>query len=188
MENLQDQELQTYSESVKVLAENKINNLIFNSGDKHACIIFKNIFLNSNDHIKIVAGNLHNEVTKSDDYLKSLINFLDLKNGKLDILLDRYENGEKVINSTLFKKLANYKENICVKKTSRAFYIGTDEQKTHIHFTIGDNTIYRLETNITKREAKCNFSDEKFTSILNQRYTELFDNSETVEWSTLVSE
>jgi hypothetical protein len=64
--------LKNYRKAVEFPAKNRVDNLIFNAGDDHAKIIFQNIFRNCDDKIRLLAGNLQNEVAKSGDYLDSL--------------------------------------------------------------------------------------------------------------------
>lgn len=188
--NSENTELDIYEVSVKYLAENKVDNIIYNSGEEHALIIFENIFNNCKYKLRLLSGNLSNGITKNPKYINSLTRFLAQRNGKLEIILDRYEDGSKVVNSDLFKKLETYKDQITIKKSTLSYSLNNenkvDSERKHIHFCIGDDHIFRLETDTEKRKAKCNFNDITYSNILKDLFYRLYNQSELLSWDTLI--
>lgn len=161
-----------YNESVSFSADNNLNNVLYNEGDNHAIVIFSNIFRTSKQEILLYAKNIFsdkNEVTTSSNYINSLIGFLGNEDVKLKILLTEY-NPEKD-NNLLRENIIKYKDKITIRINNKQ---SIKRESKPIHFCIGDNRMYRLEYDIKKRKAICNFNDvtscTKFTSFFNQLF------------------
>ncbi|GHT00990.1 hypothetical protein AGMMS49525_00590 [Bacteroidia bacterium] len=189
MESEKTEKMKEYRDAVEFLAEHEVNSVMLNSGNEHATIIFQNIFSNSKNHIKILAGNLHNDVTESPEYIAGLVKFLQLRNSKLDIMLDRFDGTQK---SMLFEKLFLYKEKINIKSTNTEFYFSKANEKEEstknpVHFCIGDKRMYRLETDTKQRSARCNFNDSEYVSKLDGLFSKAFEKGETIDWYQLVN-
>ncbi|MDR3245655.1 MAG: hypothetical protein LBT50_04410 [Prevotellaceae bacterium] len=186
---MEDNSLESYRKAVEFLAKNKVDDLIFNSGDEHAAIIFSNIFSNSDYQVKIFAGNLQNAVTEKPEYISSIAGLL-YRGARLEILLDNFDDSVKK-DSDLFKKLHYYEKRVSIKCTNTRFYATrvTDDGhvKDHVHFCTGDSGMYRLETDTEKRSARCNFNDSPFVEFLNGLFDETFKTAQTVEWDSLIS-
>ena len=177
----EEEEIIAYEKAVEVLAKNEVDQIIFNSGDEHALIVLKNIFSNSREEIRILAGGLHNNVTDSKVYIDAISTFIIKNNGKVKILLDNYncdDSQKKDFFSTpLFDRLRMFKENVEIRVTKEAFHIeGVNDNKGNpqkVHFCVGDKKRYRLEYDTDKRKAICNFNDSNFSS----KCIEVFDES-----------
>jgi hypothetical protein len=187
----ENENLASYRKAVEFFAKSKTDNLMFNSGNEHAAIIFSNIFLNSSSCVKIFAGNLHNEVTEKPEYINSIIGFLQQKDSKLDILLDGFDGLDGRQDSQLFKKLFFFKEKIVVKSTKVKFHVTRKTEdgtkKDHIHFCTGDSQMYRLEIDTTNRTARCNFNDPPFVKILNNLFDTAFSDGQIIDWNMLTN-
>jgi hypothetical protein len=181
--------LESYRKAVDFLAKNKVDNLIFNSGDEHASIIFSNIFCNSDYRVKIFAGNLQNQVTEKPEYINSIARLLQ-RGARLEILLDSFDDSIKK-DSDLFKRLYLYEKYVSIKQTNTRFHVTRVTEDEHIkervHFCTGDSCMYRLETDTEKRSARCNFNDPPFVKDLNGLFDEAFKTAKNVEWSSLIS-
>ena len=100
--DLKREDLQEYAKAVAFMAETKSSNIFLNSGEEHALLVFSNIFRNSQKVVQLLAGNLSNNVTEADEYQEAIVSFLRKPNSRLEILLDRYEDGKKSKDASLF--------------------------------------------------------------------------------------
>ena len=175
-----------YKNAVTNIAAKGENNLLHNAGNDHALIIFENIFKNAQKEILISARDLTNsEVSNKEEYINSLLSFLDHNaDSKLYILVSDFQESYK--NFDLYKKLANsiaYKENRIKIKNSNGFQFTSGG--ITIHFCVADNRMYRLETDVQKRTAICNFGDEETANKLANAFWDGF-NAETSDEVTLI--
>lgn len=175
-----------YKNAVTNIAAKGENNLLHNAGNDHALIIFENIFKNAKKEILISAHDLTNpEVSNKEEYISSLLSFLDHNvDSKLYILVSDFQESYK--NFDLYKKLANsiaYKENRVKIKNSNGFQF-TSGGST-VHFCVADERMYRLETDIQKRTAICNFGDEETANKLANAFWNGF-NAKTSDEVTLI--
>jgi hypothetical protein len=160
--------MKTYIEYISLLSYNKVNKDFSNSDEEHAIEVLVKIFEQSNDHIRIFAKSLcNNEVSNSPKYITALSDFIE-RGGKVEIAVNSYDE-EKIRQSNLFRRLAYYftqKKEIKVYKAEAKPYISSDSERKDVHFTIGDDVAYRLETDIEKRTAICNFNNPEKVKIL----------------------
>lgn len=177
--NLYIMTMEKYRQFISLLSDNHIDRVFLNSDEKHAIEVFVKLFETAKSTIRIYAACLCNEVTNDPRYIKALSDFIE-KSGTLKILLNKYDR-ELAINSNLFKRLAYYAENekpIYVKTTKSKFYNSGDKDKKEIHFTVVDNISYRLETDIEKRTAECNFNSEPVATNMASLFDEVFERSD----------
>ena len=148
-----------YDEAIKTLADLKDSEIFDNSGPDHGTIVMSNIFRTATDHIRIFAGNLNGMVSK-DEYLKELENYLS-KGNKLSLILEKtpYRDSKKTTAIDIIekyqKKFPNKISITCLNKNNPFLNLG-------IHFTVGDDRMYRFETDVTKFTARCSFNDSAF--------------------------
>ncbi|MBL0258524.1 MAG: hypothetical protein IPQ03_13805 [Bacteroidetes bacterium] len=141
-----------YDEAIKTLADLKDSEIFDNSGPDHGTIVMSNIFRTATDHIRIFAGNLNGMVSK-DEYLKELENYLS-KGNKLSLILEKtpYRDSKKTTAIDIIekyqKKFPNKISITCLNKNNPFLNLG-------IHFTVGDDRMYRFETDVTKFTARC---------------------------------
>jgi hypothetical protein len=185
-----DVTLEDYRKAVEFLAKNRVDDLIFNSGNEHAQIIFQNIFKNCDGTIRLLAGNLQNEVTKSAPYLDALRYFLQRDGSKLEVMLDGFDRFNKHGDVDVFKVMYEYKDKVAIKSTSTKFYVtkmteGGTEEKIPVHFCTGD-TMYRLEIDTLNRTARCNFNDSSFVKDLNTLFNKYAKEGTEITWSEVI--
>jgi ribosomal protein L33 len=183
--------LEDYRKAVEFLAKNKVDNLILNAGNDHAKIIFQNIFVNCEKRIRLLAGNLQNEVTKDADYISSLKHFLQVKDSKLEVLLDGFDRFKKTSEVEVFRVLWSYKDKVTLKSTDAKFYVtkqnrDSTKEKVRVHFCTGDAGMYRLETNTQTRAAHCNFNDRVFVETLNNLFDKAAEKGTDITWDELI--
>ena len=83
------------------------------------------------------------------------------------------------MQSNLFKRLAFYQStgsNVVIKQTSvKPYYVG-DDNKKEVHFTIADDKGFRIETDVEKRTARCNFNNPEEAAPTADFFDSVFNN------------
>lgn len=181
------EELLKYEKKVKSLAITKSEMLYFNSGADHASIVMESIFNTSNNLIRIFAGNFNDEVCQKtgDRYVKALKNYL-LKGKKIIVLLNELESKEKynLILDVLkqYSSSDKYKQNISVRLTT----FKPQQDGLNVHFTLGDDLMYRLEYDTKNFLAEFSFNRKDKVASLTQIFDSVYqNNSQYFDLSTL---
>ncbi len=169
--------MENYKKHISYLAKNKISQIFSNSGEEHALEVFSQIFSESKEVICIFAESLCSHVPQNPQYIQLLSEFVE-KGGKLEIILNNF-NIEKTLESSVIKRLAYFisegNENIELYQTDVTAYAGKQE----MHFTVADNHIYRMEIDIEKRVANCNFNDEDVAGKLMDLFNKIKEDAST---------
>lgn len=171
-----------YRYFVTNLAQNSINRVFLNSDEEHALEVLVQLFKISKSVIRIFAGSLCHHVGNKPEYIIALSEFIE-RGGTLLILLNNY-NEENAKASNLYKRLAYYKAKnmpIVIKTTPSHPYFTDDPEKKEVHFTVGDDNSYRIETDINKRTAECNFSNPIIAKQISDFFDTLFNRSDSEE-------
>lgn len=173
--NLNTPDLVKYNEAVEFNAKRKNNFMFNNEGNEMALIVFRSIFRNATNAIKIVANSLNNKVTNHKEYISALESFLMKPDSKLELLLSKYD-GNQLSDCHLFNMLKQYKDKVSIKviENGKTF---KDSKGRIIHFCIADAHMYRLEYNTEKRMAECNFNDIKECQLLDELFCSVFSNN-----------
>ena len=164
-----------YKDFVKSLALSNENRTFLNSNEDHAVEVLEQLFQISENEIRIFAGCLCKHVGNRSEYIVALSEFIE-QGGTLHILLNAYDE-EAARNSNLYKRLAYYIDGgkpVVVKSTDAHPYRVFDTDKREVHFTIGDRKAYRIETDIDKRTAECNFNNPKLAENMADFFDTLF--------------
>lgn len=167
-----------YKEAVSYFASRKQNFSIKNEGDDCARVIFTNIFLNASKEIRIAANTLRNNVVDSPEYQDALTSFLSREGATLHIIIHNLPDnvGEKT-NTNVYRRLflhPAYKEGRVVIKNA-----GTDRffiEKKPVNFCVADGIMYRLENDIVKRTAICNFGNSDKAVPMEKVFDEVFNS------------
>lgn len=170
-----------YKDFVSSLAKSKIDKLFLNSDKEHAIVVLVNLFQIANNTLRIFAGSLCKEVANSTEYVEAISDFIE-RGGKVRILLNKYDEN-LAINSNLFKRLAYYiseGKDIQVKRCEIKPYLNNDPEKKEIHFTVADETAYRIETDIEKRTAECNYNNPVMAKSMASFFDNLFAQQDSV--------
>lgn len=159
-----------------------VNRTFLNSDKEKALIVLVELFKSAQNSVRIFAANLCTYVGTEPEYIEALSDFIE-KGGEVKILLNNYSE-DSVRNSGLFKRLAYYKSegsNIVVKRTNVKPYYAGDDNKAEVHFTIADNKSYRIETDVEKRTARCNFNNPDEAVAATKFFDEVFADENSVE-------
>lgn len=176
MKELNLDSLLDYKEAVEFFANNKIDNVLSNSGNEHAVIIFNNMFKTAEKNICLYAQDIFsndNVVTVSPSYIESLRTFLDKEGTSLRIVLKDYD----VVTSCnrLRNVLKQYSSKIAVRINRRG---EVKICENSVHFCIADGRMYRVEYDTKTRKARCNFNDKNAVSKYQTVFNQLFEASE----------
>ena len=87
---------------------------------------------------------------------------------------------ERLLFSVGFEveELIELGKDIHIYSTGAHPYLVSDPQKNEIHFTIGDNCSYRVETDIVKKTAKCNFNNPEAAANLIEFFDRIIANAD----------
>lgn len=171
-----------YKDFVMALSISGENKTFLNSDEEHALEVLVRIFQIAQKEIRIFAGCLCHHVGNKQEYIIALSEFLE-RGGSLKILLNKFDK-EKAKASGLYKRLAYYKEKgypVTVKESQAHPYFTEDPDKKEIHFTVADNKAYRIETDIEKRTAECNFNNPNLAKDTTTFFDKLFIRGDAKE-------
>lgn len=169
-----------YKTFVQTLARNEEDRIFLNSDEDKAIVVLVQLILNTKQELRIFARNLCNSVGDNPDYIIAISEFVE-RGGMVKILLNNYDP-TCAKNSNLFKRLAYYiaqGKDISVKKTDAKPYRTSDIERKEIHFTVGDHIAYRIETDIEKRTAECNFNSPQVAKGIADFFDGLFEAEES---------
>lgn len=171
-----------YKDFIALIAKSGENRTFLNSDEHHALAVLVQLFQIAQHKIRIFAGCLCKHVGNQPEYIVALSEFIE-RGGTLHILLNNFdENCARTSN--LYKRLAYYKSKnypIVIKKTNLKPYRTEDPEKKEVHFTIGDECAYRIETDIDKRTAECNFANPILAKQTAAFFDGLFNRNDSVE-------
>lgn len=180
--------LEEYKEAVRYFASSHKNYNIKNEGDNCARVVFANLFLNAKKRIRMVANTLRNAVVDSQEYQDGLDSFLARKDAKLEILIHHLpETAREDVVSNIYRRLSRnpaFQEGRVEIKIAGhdCFFLA----KKPINFCVADGLMYRLEDDIEKRTAICNFGDKRRAEELEAAFDRVFASvSETVNLGTM---
>ena len=170
------EDLDTYRQNIRKLAECQDAFVFDNTNSAHAAIVMSAIFDHSQS-VKVYTRGMQGKIGNRPDYYQSLEKFL--KSGKqLQIILDR-EDSLKENHPTSIKIILQHNEKnpsnpVHVRKSNDAFLSSikkVSQANIAHHFSVADKQMFRLQLN-SKHQAIGSFNDVKTASVL----TEIFDN------------
>jgi len=166
------------------LAENRIKKEYSNSGPERAAIVFNELFSNSNNIFRLYAGSLSGEISSKILYTSGLRQFLQKKQTKLKILLEEITHFSENKNPILFSLLKNHKEKVVIKHSKVS---PIDREGNEIHFSVGDDSMYRVEIGRTNFKARGSFNNKNEAKDLNELFDKIFDSEENSSPTNLLS-
>ncbi len=180
--------IEEYKAAVQFFASSHKDYDIKNEGDDCARVIFTNLFLNARQTVRMVANTLRNDVVDSNEYLDSLGSFLGREGSKLQILIHHLpDNAREESASNIYLRLRRHpayeQGRIEIKKTGGdRFFLG----EKPVNFCVADSLMYRLEDDIEKRTALCNFGNYDKAVSLETAFDKVFGSiKEKVELTEL---
>lgn len=160
----------SYYDFVATLAKSGENKLFFNSGPVKAAIVMSRIFHHAEETIRIYSGGFNGAISNDEEYLKQLQYFLQKPDTSLKILVQEDYSCEP--HCKIFSVLRKFSEKVIIHHTESKVSMQSGNISNHIHFTIGDKRMIRIETGIHNYTAQANFNDGENAKIL----IDLFEN------------
>lgn len=182
-----------YEKAVRNLAMNRDSLVFGNKGARHAAIVISTILDNSRDIVRIFANNMNGEISNLGGYYQSLTNFTTTGK-RLLIVLDglsdlgtppKVENFSQTLRFIYEESLRN--NNIKLKFANEEFintFTRISPKKDMLyHFTVGDESMVRLETDNKLHEAPlCSFNNPRVARYLIDLFDNSFESCETISF------
>jgi hypothetical protein len=181
-ENLNHDDIDSYRESIIEWAKERKPIVFPNKGSQHAAIVIGQIFNEAKDIVRIYAKNMNGDISEFQDYRFGIENFLNCNTNRLKVLLDEKPNPESSTLMFILNKAKQENNNISVKFASSEFRGKLEAIRKNsndkLHFTIGDNSMVRIETNDETHEAKfCSFNKPSTAQPLAEFFDYYFEGS-----------
>ncbi len=174
--------MEEYRKFIADLVARNDSRSFLNSDEDHAREVLVQLFQNAKSVVRIFAGSLCSSVPSSEEYVTALSDFID-RGGQIRVILNAF-NEEQAKTSNLFKRLAYYSATgrpITIKRSTIKPYLANDREQKEVHFTVGDENSYRIETDIEKRTANCSFNNPTLSKIYVQFFEEIFKEADLVD-------
>ena len=158
-----------YAEEIFKLAEEKKNEIFYNSSAEHAIIVHQALMKTAEKYVCIFCSSMCSEISNNAEYLAYVRSFLDgSKDRQIRILLTDYT--DDFWQMPIAKQFTNYSLQVQVKKYDGIVYY----KDAPAHFTVVDDRAFRLETDIEKHMAFGNFNSEGQASALKEVFDKMF--------------
>ena len=160
-----------YKDYIKYVAENRKNEMVYNSSAEHAIVVLSELIKNAKHYVHIVCKNMDPAVTNDECYLEAVESFLENESSKeLSILLtDSYNSSQK---SEIFELLKRYPKKVVVRSLENKIQITSKDRP--INWTVSDDTAYRIEIDIDNCIAVGNFNDSAMAKRYNDHFKRFF--------------
>ena len=159
--------LEEYFKSVEILSEKGLN-LEFNNKDQfHAVIVMSHIYKTAKERVRIFAGEFSGHVSDSPMYRRELSSTVS-RGVALEVVFEKQPNEQSLCLKELLRLKKEGRDiSICVVKEefrAQLHALGLS------HFTVGDDKMFRYETDKSLFRAICNFDDKKTAATLNKNF------------------
>lgn len=180
-----DEELKVYEDAVLTLAEFGTDFVFQNDNIYHAGIVIKNIIKWAEKSIRIFDQDLRGDISEtSDEFLPALRDAVVVDGKTLHVVVESKVNAGKMsrIYSLLQTLVAERPNQVIVKLANREFTDAVGEVRKamrapqRIHFTIGDEKMYRIELPLQSRKAFCNFNSKNIAGRLADVFEDKFED------------
>jgi len=160
-----------YAEKIFRLAEEKTDEIYYNSSADHAIIVHQALMGNAADYVDIFSSSMCSEISNNQEYCRLVDTFLKSdKKHRINIILTDYEDGFTMM--PIAKTLLQYPLQVSIKRyDGRALYKGKPA-----HFTVSDDRAFRLETDIEQHMAFGNFNSPRQATELKGLFDKIFNS------------
>ena len=160
-----------YKKEIFDLAKSKTDQIFYNSSEKHAAIVHQAIAANAQKYICIYSSCLCTEISNNDEYCKYIDEFLSAdKERFLHVVLTDYSCN--LAQMPIARVLRKYPRQVVIKKFGGSVVYN----KKEIHFTIADDRMFRLETDIEKHLAYGNFNAPENVATLKGLFDRIYQS------------
>ena len=169
--------IEEYKQTIKQFAENKTNYRFQTLGKDYALVIIERMFLNAKSSIKYTTKNLFDsDVEKNMSFIEALCFFLASPQSKLSILVEELPENISDKNPfnpyyRLYQHPAYKQGRIKIGNSKGGHFMNNGKQ---IQFCVADSKMYRIETDIDKCLASCNFYDNNMSANLENAFETAF--------------
>lgn len=163
--------LQEYIKSVELLSADGLN-LEFNNKDQfHAAIVMSAIFEKAEKNIKVFTGSFSGDISDNPKYLNSLKSAIGEKNINIEVIFEQEPNNDSECLRML-RTLKSEGRKVSMHKLKDSYRNKLGSNATFLnHFTIGDDRMFRYETEKTHFKAFCNFDDKSIVTVLSNNFS-----------------
>jgi 2-hydroxy-3-keto-5-methylthiopentenyl-1-phosphate phosphatase len=170
-----------YIEDIEKASKNKEERIVYNKGPKHASIFMTELLTNARQNVKIYSEQLNKDVTQNDFFMDAFRNIIINKNISVHIILEKESNNP--IIKELLKEYAEAENNqynnhltIGINDHVKTCLKDIFEQDT-THFTVIDQTAYRIEDNVKDFKAYGSFNDTDFAQHLDKYFLDCLNKN-----------
>ena len=141
-------------------------------------VIFANIFRNARQRVCIAANTLRNEVVDSSEYQDALDVFLGNGGSELQIIISHLPNNATEDSSNnIYRRLQHHPAylagRIHIRNANRPLFTLGNKPA---NFCVADGLMSRIENDIEKRTALCNFGNAKRAQELEEIFRRGYDS------------
>lgn len=174
-------DLLTFKEAIRNLAELKSNFMFNNSNPDHAALVLTTMLEYSHKEFVIYDDNLSGDLAnRENDFYYQLEGFVE-RNGRLKIVVDEVKDKESRIYQALVEMHKEHPERVSLRLASKDFQASVHELLIHgvkhkdLNFACGDSTSFRLEADRGERKALCSFNRPDVASVLVSTFDKKFN-------------
>ena len=168
--NKEANDLLKYLNAVSTLATERVSLEFPNGGEHHAAIVYGCMFENAHN-MRMYCGDMNGDVSSKPIYLDTLKRFI-VRGDRVRVLFEHKPKREGALK--LLSALAeNYNVDVRLATKDGTEFI-SQELNGEYHFATGDESMYRLETNIESYSAFVSFKDKKLTRRLNSIFDKAY--------------
>ncbi len=159
-------DLKKYKKAIKILADNKQNDVFTNGGDEYAIIVLNSLFTHATNCVSIFAETLTSNLSSNKSYLTPLLEFIENEEHTLNIIISRYPTIAEYKDSTLetLVKLSKANRNISIKVLG---YVWDDLSSFS---TVVDDKMFHFEYDTEKKEAHACFNNPTLSKRLSDTH------------------
>lgn len=177
--------LESYKNSVEILAKSESNLIFKNSNHQHANIVLTNIIKYSKKTLCIYDDNLSGDIADMDpNFITELTELIKNKGTILKICIKEICKNNNKFQTQVIDFSRKYPGKVKIKIASRQF---RDEIirnfESDLNFAIGDEKMFRLEygdPTLSERKAICSFNNEEYSVKLSSIFNKYFENLNSI--------
>lgn len=166
------EDLNKYRKAINNLA-GKNEDLIFDhAGVEKSSIIMSTIFKYAKSSLRIYAGNLNGGISEKKEYLSSLNNFIE-REGEVKVLIQNIDSTNPSEAYQLLDMYSGFNENVKILLTNTELINPKKHQS--FHFTVGDNNMFRVETDTKNFAGYASFNSPEIAKNLCEIFDSIFE-------------
>lgn len=173
-----------YKEFIQNLSDSNSPNHFYTSSSSDGVIVMAAIFRKVKQVIRIYTGCFSDDISKRKEYLDALQEAL-LRGVKFKILINQSEYNKLGENTDVLNMLKYFSlvdpNQITLKLRNES--VKFTPNSSEVHFTIGDEVIYRMETDVRNLVAEASFNDPETSKILANIFDRISDASTPINFN-----